>query len=151
MANALLTDLPQIQKALGLKPLTVCVVPRSKAESRYHDHQLLFKKTVRWVVNRLDGFVDGTHYITRHTNTRTTHLRRNVPNYNNDGPDPYPGITIATCHISNEVRDKDILLVDDVYTQGVNIDEDAIQALLDRGARSVFFYAVGRTKNKWLY
>jgi len=37
------------------------------------------------------------------------------------------------------------LLIDDLYTRTVNIDEDAIQALLDKGAHSVAFYAVGRT------
>jgi len=34
-------------------------------------------------------------------------------------------------------------LVDDLYTKGVNIDEDAIQALLDKGAKNVVFYSVG--------
>jgi hypoxanthine-guanine phosphoribosyltransferase len=29
---------------------------------------------------------------------------------------PYPGITKATCTISNEVKGKDILLIDDLYT-----------------------------------
>ena len=43
---------------------------------------------------------------------------------------------------------KDILLIDDIYTKTVNIDEDAIQALLDNGARSVFFYAIGKTVSK---
>ena len=58
---------------------------------------------------------------------------------------PYVGITKSTCDISNEVRGKDILLIDDIYTSGVYIDEDAIQALLDHGARDVYFYAVGKT------
>lgn len=58
---------------------------------------------------------------------------------------PYPGITKATCTISEEVRGKDILLIDDLYTEGVNIDEDAIQALLDNGAVSVIFYSLGKT------
>ena len=31
------------------------------------------------------------------------------------------------------------------YTQTVNIIEDAIQALFDKGARSVIFYAIGYT------
>ena len=30
-----------------------------------------------------------------------------------------------------------------IYTKGVDIDEDAIQALLTKGAKSVTFYAVG--------
>lgn len=56
----------------------------------------------------------------------------------------FPGITKATCHISPHVKDQDVLLIDDIYTPGVNIDEDAIQALLDAGAKSVTFYAIGR-------
>ena len=58
---------------------------------------------------------------------------------------PYPGITKDTCSISNEVKNKNILLIDDIYTNNINIDEDAIQALLDKGAKSVIFYSVGKT------
>jgi len=139
----LLEDLPQILPAVKLSTLTICVVPRAK--TNYHPNQLLFKTTVGDVVKKFAGFVDGTDYIVRHTNTRTTHLPPNIPNYNNDGDLPYPGITKDTCNISNEVRDKNILLIDDLYTRTVNIDEDAIQALLNSGAQSVIFYAVGKT------
>ena len=58
---------------------------------------------------------------------------------------PYPGITEKTCDVKN-VNRKDILLIDDLYTEGVNIDEDAIQTLLDNGATNVFFYSLGKTK-----
>ena len=58
---------------------------------------------------------------------------------------PYPGITKTTCTISDEIKGKDILLIDDVYTKDVGIDEDAIQALFDHGAKSVIFYSVGKT------
>jgi predicted amidophosphoribosyltransferase len=44
---------------------------------------------------------------------------------------------------------KDILLIDDIYTKTVNIDEDAIQALLSKGAKSVSFYAIGFTVSKY--
>lgn len=90
------------------------------------------------------GIIDGTGYIQRHTNTKTTHLRKPIANYDNDGPLPYPGITEQTCTISLDVKFKHILLIDDIYTHGVNIDEDAINALLKFGARSVTFYAVGK-------
>ena len=50
-----------------------------------------------------------------------------------------------TCSISNDVKDTNILLIDDLYTKTINIDEDAIQALLDKGASTVFFYAIGKT------
>ena len=94
----------------------------------------------------MDGFYDGTGYISRHTQTQTTHLKNatNLTNYNNDGPEPYPGITKDTCTISKNVSQKDILLIDDIYTHDVKIDEDAIQALLDSGANSVVFYAIGK-------
>ena len=149
LRSVLDTDLPQIFQALGFNILTVCVVPRAKAESTYHKNQQLFRATVQKSVGLIDGLVDGTGYIRRHTNTRTTHLSREIPNYNNDGKDPYPGITKDTCYISPSVRGIDILLVDDIYTPGVNVDEDAINALLDAGARSVTFYAVAYTKNKF--
>lgn len=142
LRRVLLDDLPQI---LRLTPLTVCVVPRAK--TNYQPNQLLFKSTVRSVVNQLNNFIDGIDYIIRHTNTKTTHLPSHTPNYNNDGAVPYPGITSKTCNISSSVRDKDILLIDDVYTRRVNIDEDAIQTLLEKGAHSVTFYTIGYTGN----
>ena len=139
----LLVDLPQILQTLQLNSLTVCVIPRAK--TNYQPNQLLFKTTIRNVVKQLNGFYDGTDYIIRHTNTRTTHLPVKMSSYNNDGSTPYPGITRATCNISNNVRGKNILLIDDIYTRTVNIDEDAIQAILDNGARSVVFYSIGKT------
>lgn len=141
--DVLQEDLPQLLQTVELNPLTVCVVPRAK--TNYHPRQLLFKTTVRNVVNQLTGYNDGFDYIVRNINTRTTHLTQNTPNYNNDGPAPYPGITNETCNISHYVRTQNILLIDDIYTREVNIDEDAIQSFLDNGAQSVVFYAVGKT------
>jgi hypothetical protein len=136
-------------------PLAISVVPRAKVN--YSPKQLLFKTTISAVIREMNikwwgnessenSFIDGTNYILRHANTRTTHLPLNTPNYNNDGNSPYPGITKATCKISNEVRGKNIILIDDIYTKSINIDEDAIQALLDNGAKSVIFYAVAKTQ-----
>lgn len=138
-------DLPTILGQINRNPITVCVVPRAKAENTYRANQLLFKSTIKSVVEILAGFNDGTNYIQRHTNTRTTHIRQPIEGFINDGLLPYVGITNATCHISDEVIGKDILLIDDIYTRNVNIDEDAIQALLSKGARSVAFYAIGNT------
>jgi len=81
--------------------------------------------------------------IKRYKNTRTTH--RNRSGHGGDGRTPYPGITKDTCYIANDVKGKDILLIDDVYTNTINVDEDAIQALLDNGAKSVIFYSIGKT------
>lgn len=145
LADVLSEDFPQIFQKLQFNSLTVSVVPRAKAHSIYAPNQLLFKSAVSSVAKKLNGFYDGTDYIVRHANTKTTHLRKPIPNYNNDGPEPYPGITAETCNISNNVKGKNVLLIDDLYTKTVNIDEDAIQVLLDNGAKSVTFYAVGNT------
>lgn len=146
LSGILQQDLPQILLRSGLRNLTVCVIPRSKSENYYRADQLLFRQTISDVVNRLNGFNNGTNFMVRHTNTRTTHLDRNGEG--GDGKLPYPGITKDTCTISPNVRGKDILLIDDLYTESINIDEDAIQALLDNGAKSVTFYAIGKTKSK---
>jgi predicted amidophosphoribosyltransferase len=147
-ANILIVDLPKVQSHLGISSLTVCVVPRSKADKNYSQNQLLFKATVKHIVNKL-GLIDGTDYIIRHTNTKTTHLKKPMEGFNNDGDLPYVGITNATCNISDSVNGKDILLIDDIYTKTVNIDEDAIQTLLNKGAKSVAFYAIGNTVLKF--
>ncbi len=143
LRSVLQDGLPQIFQSLGFDTMTVCVVPRAKAEESYHANQQLFRSTVRAAIGQIKGFVDGTSYICRHTSTKTTHLMKsNIKN--NDGPVPYPGITAETCEISPHVRGKNILLVDDIYTPHVNVDEDAINALLNAGARTVTFYAVGK-------
>ena len=135
----LLNELQTIQKQVDFE-LTVGVVPRAKVE--YLPHQLLFKETIKRAVSHLN-LRDGTDYIVRTRDTRTTH--RNRAGYGGDGPMPYVGITNDTCAISGDVEGKNILLIDDVSTPDINIDEDAIQALLDNGAARVLFYAVGKT------
>lgn len=141
-------DLPQILQKSGEQNLTVCVIPRAKAESTYSASQLVFKKAVKLTIGKLSGFSDGTDYLVRHTNTRTTHLDKS--GYGGDGDLPYPGITGKTCNISANVKGKNIILIDDLYTESINIDEDAIQALLDNGASSVVFYALGKTAPRTL-
>jgi hypothetical protein len=139
-------DLPEILQRSGKNRLTLCVVPRSKREDHYREDQLLFREIISRAIDRLPNFENGTKYIIRNTNTRTTHLDKNGEG--GDGNLPYPGITKETCTISDLVRDKDILLIDDLYTKSVNVDEDAIQALYDKGARSVIFYSVGKTLSR---
>lgn len=143
LVQILTADLPQILVQTGKDNLTVCVIPRSKAETTYSLNQLLFKLAVKVAIDKLDGFNDGTTYLVRHTNTRTTHLDRS--GYGGDGDMPYPGITKNTCTISENVSGQNIILIDDLYTETINIDEDAIQALLDNGAKSVAFYSLGKT------
>lgn len=143
LMDILQTDLPLILQQTGKKKLTVCVVPRAKREHSYSEKQKLFRKTISAVVVELADFHNGTKFILRERDTLTTHLRKS--GYGGTGDAPYPGITKDTCSISPEVRGRDILLIDDLYTRTINIDEDAIQALRDSGAESVVFYAVGRT------
>jgi hypothetical protein len=136
-------DLPEIMRQVSKNNLTVCVVPRSKAEDYYRADQLHFRRVISNVVDQLSNFENGTNYIVRHTNTRTTHLDKNGEG--GDGNLPYPGITKDTCSISERVNGKDILLIDDLYTKSVNIDEDAIQSLMDNGSKSITFYSIGKT------
>lgn len=148
--NAVLgIDFPKIIKQVEASTLTVCVVPRAKAEASYRPDQLLFKATVGAYARSTPGFADGSDFIIRHTNTRTTHLRNPVDGFENDGRMPYPGIASETCNFSAHIRGRDILLVDDIYTKTVNIDEDMVQALFDNGARSVVFYAIGNTPKRF--
>lgn len=139
--SVLKTDLSQFSKSL-----TICVVPRSKSENAYEHNQLLFREVIKDIIGEL-SFQDGSNYIVRHTDTKTTHLAHSPrgAQYAGGGSMPYPGITKDTCNVSNAVNGKNILLIDDIYTTGINIDEDAIQALFDNGANSIIFYAVGKT------
>lgn len=143
LISILKEDLPKILRMCGKQSLRVCVIPRAKQEDLYRKDQLYLRATIQYVTKRLAGFVDGTHDIIRHTNTATTHMARS--GYGGLGEMPYVGITKDTCSISDDVIGQDILLIDDLYTKTVNIDEDCIQALLDKGARSVIFYSIGRT------
>jgi len=142
LKKVLKQDLLEIQEdVIGI--LTVCVVPRAKAKKSYKKNQLLFRNTIKSVIKKIDGFENGLKYIVRHTDTKTTHLAHTE--YGGDGDMPYVGITEDTCNISYKVKNKNILLIDDIYTNSINIDEDIIQTLLDNGAKSVIFYAVGKT------
>lgn len=148
LRDVLLNDIAQIYSTAGVSPLTICVIPRAKAETEYQPQQLLFRATIKETVEQLKqkfhySLEDGTNYIIRHTNTRTTHLQ----DHDTDGEKPYPRITCETCTISENVYGKSILLIDDIYTSNVNIDEDAIQALYDSGARKVLFYTIAKTKH----
>ena len=108
---------------------------------------MLFAKAVAEVLPLISvdnkNIIDGTSFINRHTDTATTHLRNTE--YIGNGDLPYPGITRNTCNISNRIIGKHIILVDDIYTKGVNIDEDVIQCLLDSGANDVTFVSIART------
>lgn len=149
LKRVLHADFPKILRSFRPTSFTVCVVPRAKSDRSYRPDQLLFKTTVGECAREIEGLEDGTSFISRHTNTRTTHLRKPVPGFTNDGSKPYPGIAVDTCHFSANICSRHILLVDDIYTRTVNIDEDMVQALFDNGARFVVFYAIGNTVRKF--
>jgi hypothetical protein len=131
-------DLPVIANSSRNK-FTICVVPRSKCNHNYQPTQLLFIDTIKkFLLNNVNLFNDGTDYISRVIDTPTTHITHDYESVE-------IGVTKKTCDISTNIKGKDILLIDDIYTKSVNIDEDAIQAIYDNGANSVIFYALGKT------
>jgi predicted amidophosphoribosyltransferase len=141
LSEILKTDLVKIAEHYGLLPITVVTVPRSKAS--FPKSKMLFSETVKSVVSKLGyPFADGTDCIKRVKDTYTTH-KESLDCGGGSGRKPFVGITNDSCEISGSIRGKRVLLVDDVYTFGKNVDEDAIQTLLDKGAASVVFYSVG--------
>ena len=145
LKNTLYYDFLQIYLSTIQSSFVVCVVPRAKHENWYCDAQKLFRKSVSDVVERLydEGIPveNGTQYIMRIIDTPTTHCGETYEN----GEKTYIGITNNTCEISSNIKGKSILLIDDIYTKNVNIDEDAIQSLYEKGAKKVIFYSVAKT------
>lgn len=122
---------------------SICVVPRSKKEESYSQCQLMFKKAISCATN-IVGMEDLTDAIKRIKNTKTTHNWRLE---NNTGSNPYLGITQDTCYINkNSIKNKNIILVDDIYTRGINVCEDCLQTLLNLGAKSVIMYVIAKTR-----
>ncbi|MBQ3945766.1 MAG: amidophosphoribosyltransferase [Alphaproteobacteria bacterium] len=147
LSSIIRVDLCTLMRELGSPSIRVCVIPRAKHEEHYADNQKLFRRVVQDTVKSIGFFEDGTHDILRHTDTRTTHSNRSGNGGN--GPMPYCGITNETCSISDLIEGKAILLIDDLYTKTVGIDEDAIQALYEKGAKKVYFYSIGRTVSRF--
>jgi len=147
LQEVLVQDLPKVFQEVG-NNVTVCVVPRSKKLTSYPYEKLLFLKTIQETLAKFFPDVkDGINFITRVKDTKTTHFK-NKPEYAGEGEMPYCGISLDSCEFLDDIKGKDILLIDDIYTRTVNIDEDMIQALLDKGAKSVAFYAVAYTVYK---
>lgn len=147
--NILMVDIPYIMRENNLYNCICISVPRSKSLKTYKSTQLFFKNAVGIVANSLDRVVDGTNYIQRIRNTYTTHLDKATRNGKilNDGDKPYEGITIDTCNINTaKIKGNNIILIDDIYTKNINVDEDCIQALFDNGAKNIVFYSIGYTR-----
>lgn len=124
----------------------ILVVPRSKPDSFWRDEELQFRNAVMIAIKDLQNAVDGTNAIKRIVETKTTHLAH-LDISTNNGPTPYPGITQDTCELNMNVNGRDIILVDDIYTENKGVDEDCIQFLLNKKARSVSLYTLGMTKH----
>ena len=136
-------DMESVFDKADFKYFTVCVMPRSKRESKYKQSQLMFKKAISSCANKL-GFINGTDAITRVKDTKTTHNWRFE---NNTGDNPYKGITKDTCRVDlSKIKGKNIVLVDDIYTEGVNVIEDCIGYLFDLCAKSVILYVTAKTR-----
>lgn len=143
-AAVLAADLAVLVQKYG--PLTVCGIPRSKRDDSYPAEQMGLKRAIHKAISVVPDLSDGMDYIVRHTDTRCTH--RSYWGYGGDGEGPRPGLLHDTCRLSGEIAGKDIVLVDDIYTAGVGIDEDGVQALLDAGARNVVMYTFGCTASR---
>lgn len=144
LANAIRGDLARITQKHGA--LTLVGVPRSKREESYPWAKMGLKRALRRAVSENMRLLDGLDFIIRHTDTLCTH--RSYWGYGGLGEGPRPGLIADTCRLSSQIRGRDILLVDDIYTPGCGIDEDAICAMLNAGARSVIFYAIGYTVSR---
>lgn len=126
--------------------LTVCGVPRSKREASYPGAKMGLKRALRRAVQAHPGLEDGLDFIVRHTDTLCTH--RAYWGHGGNGEAPRNGLARDTCTFSPSIAGRDILLIDDIYTPGCGIDEDAISAVFDANARSVIFYALGYTARR---
>lgn len=146
---------PEVMRRMNLRTCTMVCIPRAKAFDSYTDTQMYLLKAVSEAAQALSdrGVTDGTGAIRRVVSTKTTHLPDRTERVTagggreaNTGDKPYPGITKRTCQIdAAQIRGREILLVDDIYTGGVYIDEDCIQALYDAGAARVVLFTLSRT------
>lgn len=162
-AKSILTEaLSEIMDKENISVCTVVAVPRAKAFNTYLPQQLYLIDSISNAAQAFNNIIDGTTYIRRHTNTKTTHIpnrdvgrmtaQGNIPygKNANDGPEPYPGITQDTCYInSTYIKGQTIILVDDIYTATCNVDEDCIQALYNAGAKEVIFYSFAKTVRRY--
>lgn len=137
LKRILSANLPIIKEKINCDTLTIVLAPRAKSNQEEW-YQQLRKSVSDWCVKHVnEGFEDGCNYIIRHTDTPTTHL--------GEEGDIYPGIIKNTCNVSPEIEGKDILFIDDIYTYGVNIDEDSLQAIIDNNPKSLTFYSIAKT------
>lgn len=154
--NILCKDIPHIMRHHNWNNCVLVSIPRAKAKETYFSDQLLFITAISNTADNIPNVIDGTNAIIRHTNTKTTHLRPDTGRvaksgsvYENDGLSPYSGITKDTCNIDKKyIQGKNVILIDDIYTKGVNIDEDCLQALLELNPKELLFYSIAYTRRE---
>lgn len=134
-----------VQELAVVNPPCVAVaVPRSKA-TFLADQLYLIKAISDAIPQQL--LENGAYFIKRHSDTKTTHLMNTkIGDMNKSGDAPYPGITRDTCNLQGDVCGKNVILIDDIYTHGVNVDEDCAQFLFDNGAHNVVLYTLCKTQ-----
>ncbi len=144
VADRFSRDLKIILENKDLTNAIICTIPRSKKDSCYSQSQLMFRKAISSIADS-ENVENGTTAIKRIKDTKTTHNWRLE---NNTGDDPYVGITKDTCEIcQNKINGRNVVLVDDIYTEGVYVAEDCIQTLLNLGAKSVTLYVLAKTRS----
>lgn len=145
--------IPRIMEMEGETDCVLVCAPRAKARNTYAGTQMYLQEGVSEAAWEIEGIEDAADAIVRMKDTRTTHLGETVERVKadgsreaNTGKRPYPGITKDTCKIDRDlIWGETVILVDDIYTPGVNIDEDCIQALYDKGAERVILFALAYT------
>lgn len=139
--------LPLIHAQLEHRPLMVCVMPRARREFHYDRRQRYFKGVIQRYLQQHPEFKDGSNAILRHSDTLP------IPIELGDMAESVevvkaqalrPGLALASCAIDSIVESKTILLIDDIYAHGINVAEDTIEALLQRGATKVYYYAIAK-------
>lgn len=146
--DGIITNLKKYQ---NFRP-TIVAMARSKPDCFWKEYELQFRPSIAMALSnskivkgsKEKWMLDGINFIKRKKETQTTHLGRSG-RLRNNGSAPYPGITKDTCVLCGDVRGKYVILIDDIYTPGVCVDEDCIQYLYDNGARDVILYVLGLT------
>lgn len=144
--DILIEDIPNILDEQNWNNCIVVCVPRAKANMQHI--QMYFREAVSESCDRIYNVENGSFVINRVEDTKTTHLSKSK--IENNGEMPYSGITEKTCIIDKQrIEGKNVILIDDIYTNCCNVDEDCIQALYNNGAKKVVFYAIAYTKRRY--
>jgi len=147
--DLIITSIDKYKKS---RPIIISMT-RSKPDNFWEEHALQFRVSISMALKNSSvkikksneiWAIDGVNYIKRIKETQTTHLAHSKISKNN-GPAPYRGITKDTCILNGDINNKYIILIDDIYTPNVCVDEDCIQYLYDNGARDVLLYVLGIT------